>query len=82
MEAIKYVIGKNGRLAIPAKITKKLGLKSGDEVLVSMAGGEIRIVPRNKSIQQAQEIVRRYIPEGRSLAEELIDNRRQEANDE
>ena len=40
--------------------------------------GEIRIVPPLQAVQQAQAIVRRFIPEGRSLADELIQDRRPE----
>ena len=34
---------------------------------------------RAKAIKRAQEIVARYVPEGRSLADELIAERRAEA---
>jgi deoxyribodipyrimidine photolyase len=37
---------------------------------------------RARSIRKAQKLVRRYIPEGRSLADELIAERRAEAQQE
>lgn len=79
MEQLRTIIKKNGVVAIPAKYRKILGLKIGDEVTLLIQAGEIRIVPRLQALQQAQAIVRRFIPEGRSLADELMQDRRVEA---
>lgn len=35
--------------------------------------------PRLRALQRAQAIVARYLPKGRDLVQELIDERRQEA---
>ncbi|WP_449245256.1 AbrB/MazE/SpoVT family DNA-binding domain-containing protein [Desulfobacca acetoxidans] len=79
MEPVRTTLGKNGAVGIPAQYRKILGLKTGDEVVLLLQEGEIRIVPRLQAVQQAQANVRRFIPEGRSLADELIQDRRAEA---
>ena len=71
-------IDKGGRLVIPSTYRKVLGLKPGDEVLLILEDGEIRIVTKCQAIKRVQELVRRYVPEGRSLSEELIKERREE----
>ncbi|MEB3215674.1 MAG: hypothetical protein VKN72_05350 [Nostocales cyanobacterium 94392] len=38
----------------------------------------MRIFTLEQAVKRAQEIVRGYIPEGRSLSEELLKERRQE----
>ncbi len=43
---------------------------------------EVRITTPREAIRRAQEIVRRHVGEGRSLSEELIEDRRAEANRE
>ena len=76
---MKTTIREGGRLVIPAAYRKALGLKPGDEVLLVLEEGEIRVVSTRQAIARAQTLLRRYIPKGRSLSEELIKERREEA---
>lgn len=76
---MKTTIREGGRLVIPAAYRKALGLKPGDEVLLVLEEGEIRVVSMRQAIARAQTLLRRYVPEGRSLSEELIQERREEA---
>lgn len=77
---MKTIIREDGRLVIPAKYRKALGLKPGDEVLLVLEEDEIRVISTRQAIARAQAVVRRYIPKGRSLSEELIKERREEAS--
>lgn len=79
MSEIKTKLGEGGRLVIPAEYRKALGLKPGDEVVLVLEEGEVRLLTLRRAIQRAQALVRRYIPEGRRLTEELLQNRREEA---
>ena len=79
MAAIKTKLGKGGRVVIPADYRKMLGIEPGDEVIVSFKDGEVRITTVMGAIKRAQAIVRRYVPEGVSLVDELIRERRREA---
>ena len=76
---MKTKIREGGRLVIPSTYRKALGLKPGDEVLLSLEDGEIRLVSTRRAVTRAKAIVRRYIPEGRKLSGELIKDRREEA---
>ena len=76
---MKTKIREGGRLVIPAAYRKALGLKPGDEVLLTLEDGEIRVVSTRQAIARAQTLLRRYVPKGRSLSEELIKERREEA---
>ncbi len=76
---MKTTIREGGRLVIPAKYRKALGIKPGDEVLLSLEDGEIRVVSMRQAVARAQNLVRCYIPKGRSLSGELIKERREEA---
>jgi len=75
---MKTKIGAGGRLVIPAKYRKALGLQPGEEVQLVMEDGEIRLVSLRRAVAKAQALVRRYIPEGRDLSQELIEERREE----
>lgn len=79
MSIVKTHLGKNGRIVIPVQFRKALGVLEGDELMMSLRDGEIRIFTRDQAIRNIQAMVRRYVPEGRSLADELIAERRAEA---
>jgi AbrB family looped-hinge helix DNA binding protein len=76
---MKTKVREGGRLVIPAAYRKALGLKPGDEVILALEDGEIRVVSARQAIARAQALVRRYVPKDRNLSEELIQERREEA---
>jgi len=76
------IIGKNGRIVIPASYRKALGIKPGDAVFVRLEGKEIRILTRRQAIERARTLVSRYVSVNRSLAKALLAERRIAARDE
>ena len=72
-------LGQGGRIVLPAQYRKELGLKPGDNLILVLEDGEVRIFTPQRAVKHAQELVRRYIPEGRDLSEELLRERREEA---
>jgi len=73
-------MNQQGRIVIPAECRAAAGLKPGDELLIEPIGeGELRLRTRRQAIKEAQAIVARYLPKGRDLVQELIDERRDEA---
>lgn len=79
---VKTKITEGGRIVIPATYRKALGLKAGDEVVLTLRDDEIRVISARRAIEQAQALVRRYVPKQRNLSEELIRERREEAGRE
>jgi AbrB family looped-hinge helix DNA binding protein len=71
-----------GRVVIPAEIRKALGMEAGGTLDMRVEDGELRISTLRSRIQRAQERVRKYIPEGVSLSEELSAERRETARNE
>ena len=76
---VRAKIGLGGRVVIPAGYRRALGVKHGDEVILSLADGEVRMSTLERAIERAQALVRRYVPAEVSLADELISERRKEA---
>lgn len=72
----------NGRIVIPAAYRKALGLKSGDEVVITLGEGELRLSTSRHALRRLQALVRKHVPKGVSLADELIRERRDEASRE
>ena len=73
---------EGGKLTIPASTRRAMGIARGDTVVVELlSDGELRVRPLASVIREAQEIVRRSVEPGRSLADELMRERRQTADD-
>lgn len=75
-------IGSNGRIVVPPEYRKFLDICEGDVLLVRLVEGELRISTADGAIKHAQAQARHYVPEGTSLADELIQERRETANKE
>jgi AbrB family looped-hinge helix DNA binding protein len=80
--AVKAKVSEGGRITIPADMRRDLGICEGDNVLMQVVDGELRVYTLEHAIQSAQAVARRYVPEGVSLADELIADRRAEAERE
>lgn len=79
MESLKTKVGEGGRVVIPAEYRKKLGIRPGDDVVVVLEGDELRLFTIQQAVRRIQELVRQYVPEGVSLTDELLEDRRKEA---
>jgi AbrB family looped-hinge helix DNA binding protein len=77
--SMKTIIKEGGRIVIPAAFRKALGIKTGDEVLITLENDEIKVISSRQAVARAQALIRSYIPEGRSLSDELIRERRNES---
>lgn len=82
MMHIRAKIAEGGRIVIPAEYRQVLGVQVGDEVILELDGKELRIFTLEQAIKRAQRLVSRYVSPERSLADELINERRREARRE
>lgn len=72
-------VGPDGRIVIPVQYRRALQIEPGDEVRLKIENGELRVIGKKAAIEQAQALVRKFVPEGVSLSDELITERRAEA---
>ena len=79
MTAIVTKIGEGGRIVVPARYRKVLGLETGDQVMLVLGEGEVRLFSPARAAERARALVRRYVPKDKSLANELLAERREEA---
>jgi len=75
MHGFHTKVSSNGRIIIPAQFRKELGIKAGDEVVISKSdNGEIRITSFEYALRRLQELAR-----GKPMGtEELFKMRREE----
>ena len=78
-DKVKLTIGSGGRINLPARQRKVLDLREGDEIVVGVENAGLRIESRDVAISRAQKKVRKRLGEGRRPSEELITERRAEA---
>ncbi len=79
MRNFKTKLGKGGRIVIPTKYRRELSVEPGDELILHLDEEGLRLYTPAQAVARAQSLVRRYAPEGRSLSEESISERREEA---
>jgi AbrB family looped-hinge helix DNA binding protein len=79
-----YVVhlGDRGRLVLPARLRKSLGLKTGEALLLTVEqNGAMRLSTRRQRLQATRGMFASISPE-RILSEELIQERREEVRRE
>lgn len=74
------LLDEQGRLTVPDEVRRTLGLEAGDQVIFVLDDEGVHLsTSRKESLRRAQDLVRKYVPEGRSLSDELIEERRRES---
>ncbi|WP_082513104.1 AbrB/MazE/SpoVT family DNA-binding domain-containing protein [Methylobacterium sp. Leaf125] len=79
-QAVKIIDG--GKLIIPAAFRRKLGIDTGDTVVIELGEDGLHVRSLSSAVRRAQDIVREFVPDDVSLADELIAERRVEAEHE
>jgi len=78
----KLRLGPDGRVLIPATFREALGISEGDTLVASIVDGELHLLTIEAAVRRAQAIVRQFVPEGVSLVDELLEDRRREVERE
>lgn len=78
----KARITKGGKVSIPSAYRKLLNLKDGSEVVFAIKNNQITISPLSAALENARRLVGKYHSSNDSLVDQLIAQRRDEANNE
>lgn len=81
-DPVRVVVEPGRRLAIPEVFAAALGISDGDEVMLRLAGDELRLYGQEAAIRRVQRLVARHVPAEVSLVDELLAERRHEAGRE
>ncbi|MGB7201799.1 MAG: AbrB/MazE/SpoVT family DNA-binding domain-containing protein [Pyrinomonadaceae bacterium] len=78
----KTKVNEGGRIVIPAKMRKALGIEVGKNVTLTLKNDLLEITTREKAFKRIEEMMKPHIKQGRSVVDELINERREEAKNE
>ena len=79
---LRLTLGPGGRVVIPAALREAMEVSEGDTVLAWVEGGELHLLSPRVGARQAQTMLQGLLPRGVSLADELIADRRKDAEAE
>jgi AbrB family looped-hinge helix DNA binding protein len=75
------IVGEQGRIVIPARLRRELGLKPGDELMARVKDGQLVLEELDHALQRVQDKII-AAGQGKSGVEELIQERLREARKE
>ena len=75
---VRTKLAEGGRIVIPVEYRQALGLRVGDDIILRLEDGEVRIFTPQQAIKRAQELVKQFVAEGQSLSDELLQERKTE----
>jgi AbrB family looped-hinge helix DNA binding protein len=82
LNRVRLTLGPGGRVVIPAALREAMEVEEGDAILAWVEEGELHLLSPRVGARQAQAMLKGLLPEGVSLADELISERRREAEAE
>jgi AbrB family looped-hinge helix DNA binding protein len=78
-DSVLVKISDNGRLSIPARYRKQLGLEPGDTLVARVEDGGLRLQPIRRVITDLQDRVARFAADSENGVDWLLQERRREA---
>jgi AbrB family looped-hinge helix DNA binding protein len=81
-EVVTTKVTEGGRIVIPAKMRESLGIEVGENVSLQINNNTLQVTTQKEALRQLRELVRKHVPEGVSLVDEMIKERREEAANE
>ena len=83
MEVFHTRIEADGKIQLPPQILERLEFKLGQDVELEVENKSVRVsLTRAERLKKAQALVKKHINSEISLADELIEDRRREAEND
>jgi hypothetical protein len=80
--AVRITIAKDGSVHIPGHLLAAAGTAPGQVLLARFEDDEIKLVTPDATKRQIRAAMRKYVPEGVSLVDDLLQERRREVDRE
>ena len=76
---IRAKVTEGGRIVIPAKFRKALGIEVGKTVSMTLKEGSLSISTKEAAFRKIEKMMRNKIKPGHSVVDEFLRERRQDA---
>lgn len=74
------MVDNTGRVVIPAKVRQEMGIEGSEELVMGLENGVLTLVSKRAARLAARQSVKRLVSPGVSMCEELLRERRQDAD--
>jgi bifunctional DNA-binding transcriptional regulator/antitoxin component of YhaV-PrlF toxin-antitoxin module len=78
----KIRVGPGRQVVLPLALSDALALKAGDVLFARVNDGEIHLLTRQAVTRRVQALAREFVPDGVSLVDDLLEDRRREVEAE
>ena len=75
-------INQNGRIVIPFRVRRAMGIEPGDAVVLTLEDGVLRVEPQRARIRRIQDELKQFAKLGSMASDEVVKERHEEARDE
>lgn len=82
MQIIKSKVDQAGRILVPASHRRLLHLTPGQDIILQIEGGELRVRSFKESAKHARDLVKKYNPDNLDLVELLFQARKEDQSRE
>lgn len=82
MITVSTKMGKNGRIVIPVEMRREFDMAEGESIRLTANENGVLVSTPRVALRRLQERYKKLVPEGVSLVDELIADRRKEAENE
>lgn len=72
-------VAENGRMNLPADVRRALGLNGAGRVILTQDENGVMLTTSDHALKRIRALAAPFKPEGRSVVEELLADRREEA---
>ena len=79
---IRTKVTQGGRIVIPAEMRKQLGIEIGEDVNLTLEDDSVKISTQKIALRRIQEAVKLFGKSDYSIVDELIADRRKEAEND
>lgn len=80
--AHRTTVDSGGRVVLPVEYRRALGVEPGDEVVLVLKEGVVRVMTSAEALRRAQSLLAPHLASGPDLVDELLEARKRETKRE
>ena len=78
----RTTVDSGGRIVLPVEYRRTLGIEPGDEVVLVLKEGAVRVMTSAEALRRARTLLAPYLDDGPDPVDELLESRKRESRRE